>query len=38
MAGKKTYVKGAPKKKAKKSLKETKKPGDMKLMTKHPAA
>jgi hypothetical protein len=26
MAGKKKYVKGAPKKKAKKSMKETKKP------------
>ena len=38
MAGKKKYVKGAPKKKAKKSLKETTKPDDMELMTKHPAA
>ena len=37
MAGKKKYVKGAPKKKPKKSMKENKKPDDMKL-TKPPAA
>jgi hypothetical protein len=38
MAGKKKYVKGAPKKKAKKSLKQTKKPSGMNFMTKSPAA